>query len=106
MPIFVLLPKVCSFLLSLSQSDGGLELLLDLDGSHSGWVEARTHCDHLPAAVSPSDADRVPPPASPCTRSIPSSFFLSVVTHSEIVLVRKLDLINTPRSSFYLKSVN
>ncbi|KAL0454300.1 UNVERIFIED_CONTAM: Histone deacetylase 6 [Sesamum latifolium] len=39
---------------------------LMLDGSESGWVEARTHCDHLGSLS--SDLIHIPPPGTPCNR--------------------------------------
>nr|GLL23747.1 histone deacetylase 6 [Ipomoea trifida] len=42
------------------------EELLVLDGSESGWVEARTHCDHL-ASLS-SDLAHIPTPNTPCNK--------------------------------------
>ncbi|PIN20472.1 Histone deacetylase [Handroanthus impetiginosus] len=39
---------------------------LFLDGSESGWVEARTHCDHLDSLS--SDLIHIPPPGTPCNR--------------------------------------
>ncbi|KAG9440266.1 hypothetical protein H6P81_020431 [Aristolochia fimbriata] len=44
------------------------ELVLGLNESDSGWVEARTHCDHLLSALSVSDLSHIPPPYYPCTR--------------------------------------
>ncbi|KAG8364209.1 hypothetical protein BUALT_Bualt19G0104500 [Buddleja alternifolia] len=37
---------------------------LMLDGSESGWVEARTHCDHLDSLS--SDLIHIPTPNTPC----------------------------------------
>lgn len=45
---------------------GDDELLFD--GSESGWVEARTHCDHL-ASLS-SDLVHIPTPGTPCNRFV------------------------------------
>ncbi|EPS71078.1 hypothetical protein M569_03681, partial [Genlisea aurea] len=36
------------------------------DGSESGWVEARTYCDHL--STLSSDLIHIPPPDTPCAR--------------------------------------
>lgn len=41
------------------------ELLLTY-GSESGWVEARTHCDHLGSLS--SDLTHIPTPDTPCER--------------------------------------
>jgi hypothetical protein len=53
----------------------GGELDLDLYGSGSGWVEARTNCPHLPAmpAASADELARVPAPDSQCSRFVSSS---------------------------------
>ncbi|KAG6710130.1 hypothetical protein I3843_06G159300 [Carya illinoinensis] len=42
------------------------EDLLTLNGAESGWVEARTHCDHLDALS--SDLAHIPTPDTPCYR--------------------------------------
>ena len=42
-----------------------------LYGAESGWVEARTSCDHL-ASLS-SDLVHIPTPETPCNRSDPVS---------------------------------
>ncbi|GFP99605.1 histone deacetylase 6 [Phtheirospermum japonicum] len=39
---------------------------LIFDGSESGWVEARTHCDHLESLS--SDLIHIPAPDTPCNR--------------------------------------
>ncbi|XP_068656887.1 uncharacterized protein [Aristolochia californica] len=44
------------------------ELHLILDESDPGWVEARTHCDHLLTALSFSDLSHIPTLDSVCTR--------------------------------------
>ncbi|THU62163.1 hypothetical protein C4D60_Mb01t02230 [Musa balbisiana] len=38
----------------------------DFFGAESGWVEARTACDHLPSLC--SDLSQIPLPDSPCSR--------------------------------------
>ncbi|PQQ17884.1 histone deacetylase 6 [Prunus yedoensis var. nudiflora] len=43
-------------------------------GAESGWVEARTFCDHLPSLS--SDLAHIPTPDTPCNRFI----FLKAVT--------------------------
>ncbi|KAK4405175.1 Histone deacetylase 6 [Sesamum angolense] len=45
---------------------GADDELMMLDGSESGWVEARTHCDHLGSLS--SDLIHIPPPGTPCNR--------------------------------------
>ncbi|KAL8195254.1 hypothetical protein R6Q57_025657 [Mikania cordata] len=42
------------------------EDLMALYGSDSGWVEARTHCDHL--EILSSDLIHIPAPDTPCNR--------------------------------------
>ncbi|KAK5838010.1 uncharacterized protein LOC108486428 [Gossypium arboreum] len=38
----------------------------DSYGAESGWVEAKTHCDHLPSLS--SDLTHIPIPSTPCNR--------------------------------------
>nr|KJB32276.1 hypothetical protein B456_005G232800 [Gossypium raimondii] len=38
----------------------------DSYGAESGWVEAKTHCDHLPSLS--SDLTHIPIPSTPCSR--------------------------------------
>lgn len=40
--------------------------LMAFYGSESGWVEARTHCDHLDTLS--SDLTHIPTPDTPCNR--------------------------------------
>ncbi|CAL9115922.1 unnamed protein product [Musa textilis] len=48
-------------------SSGTLEVDVDdFFGAGSGWVEARTTCDHLPSLC--SDLSQIPLPDSPCSR--------------------------------------
>ncbi|KAK1324069.1 hypothetical protein QJS10_CPA02g00307 [Acorus calamus] len=49
-----------------SSSSPSMEEELEIYGSESGWVEARTHCDHLPS-LSP-DLSHIPTPDSHCSR--------------------------------------
>ncbi|KAG5548233.1 hypothetical protein RHGRI_013812 [Rhododendron griersonianum] len=44
-------------------------------GSESGWVEARTSCDHLAAALS-SDLTHIPAPDTHCSRYVIFSLVL------------------------------
>ncbi|KAJ0773639.1 hypothetical protein HanOQP8_Chr03g0101551 [Helianthus annuus] len=57
--------KVCDSSSSHDQSKQE-EDLMALYGSDSGWVEARTHCDHLD--ILSSDLTHIPTPDTPCNR--------------------------------------
>ena len=49
-----------------SKLDEEQEALMAIYGSESGWVEARTHCDHLD--ILSSDLTHIPTPDTPCNR--------------------------------------
>ncbi|KAL7585210.1 hypothetical protein Lser_V15G45870 [Lactuca serriola] len=51
---------------SRDQSSVEEEDLMAFYGSESGWVEARTHCDHLDTLS--SDLTHIPTPDTPCNR--------------------------------------